>query len=140
MDLPVEIISQSEEDTFRIAKEFAGNILPGEIICLTGNLGTGKTQFVKGFCSRFGIDRADSPTFAIVNEYSGKIKINHFDFYRINRIEELFDIGFEEYLTDDAVTIIEWAELFEEILPKNRINIFINFVSEKIREIKIDHN
>lgn len=75
-----------------------------------------------------------SPTFAIVNEYDGKFHINHFDFYRINSSTELFDIGFSDYLNNESLTFIEWGELFPEVLPKRRIEIFIEFETDNKRK------
>ena len=86
----------------------------------------------------FGIVDVTSPTFSIVNTYNERKKINHFDFYRIKKIEELYDIGFEEYLIDNsAITFIEWAEMFEEILPTNIYRITIAYLDNSKREIKI---
>ncbi|HOP49251.1 MAG TPA: tRNA (adenosine(37)-N6)-threonylcarbamoyltransferase complex ATPase subunit type 1 TsaE [Ignavibacteriales bacterium] len=98
------------------------------VIKLNGNLGAGKTTFVKELIQLNSTTEATSPTFAIVNEYEGKIKINHFDFYRINEIEELYDLGFEEYISqDNSITLIEWAELFNEVIPSDAWEINIEY-------------
>jgi tRNA threonylcarbamoyladenosine biosynthesis protein TsaE len=98
------------------------------VIKLNGNLGAGKTTFVKELIKLNSTTEATSPTFAIVNEYEGKIKINHFDFYRINEIEELYDLGFEEYISqDNSITLIEWAELFNEVIPSDAWEINIEY-------------
>ena len=84
------------------------------------------------------MENVTSPTFSIVNTYEAEAKINHFDFYRIKKIEELYDIGFEEYLIDNsAITFIEWAEMFDEILPTNILRITITHLEDFKREIKI---
>ncbi|MBZ0198717.1 MAG: tRNA (adenosine(37)-N6)-threonylcarbamoyltransferase complex ATPase subunit type 1 TsaE [Ignavibacteriaceae bacterium] len=146
MLLPFAKIVRTEEDTIKIADEFSSKIKPGDVIVLNGNLGAGKTFFVKYVVKNFEIDNVNSPTFAIVNEYNGKHKIYHFDFYRINNSSELFDIGFDDYLNDDnAITFIEWAELFPEIIPRERfqVDIIMNnnlsraFSITKINPIKI---
>ncbi|MBU0472531.1 MAG: tRNA (adenosine(37)-N6)-threonylcarbamoyltransferase complex ATPase subunit type 1 TsaE [Bacteroidetes bacterium] len=141
MEFPFNIIVNSEEETTEIAINFAKILLPSNIIAITGDLGTGKTFFVKAIAKYFGIDNVTSPTFSIVNTYTGKVKINHFDFYRIRKIEELYDIGFEEYLCDSsAITLIEWAEMFNEILPINIFRIEIFHLGDSKREIKIKKN
>ncbi len=133
-----EHISKSEEETKRIAHNFIKEIEPGSVIVLNGQLGTGKTFIVKKIAEYFNISNTSSPTFAIVNEYLGDRKIYHFDFYRINSINELHDIGFEDYISDsEAITFIEWGELFPEILPHSRHEISIDFIEEDRRKIVI---
>lgn len=127
MKFPYDVKVSSEEETAGLAKEFSKTLQGGEVVALNGDLGAGKTSFIKFLLRNFEIDNVSSPTFAIVNEYEGRLKVNHFDFYRINKVEELYDIGFEEYLTrEDTVTFIEWADLLPEVLPSRRIEI--NFV------------
>ena len=139
MNFPFIIITQSEEDTKSVASQFSQVIKPGDIIALNGNLGSGKTFFVKGVCMNFNITAVQSPTFAIVNEYSGDKKVYHFDFYRLRNIEELLDIGFEDYLNDnEAILFIEWADKLKDILPADRYEINLNFIDEKSREIIIN--
>lgn len=141
MKLPFKKAIDSEEETIAAAKEFAEYIKPGDVVCLNGNLGAGKTFFVKQVCLELGINNASSPTFAIVNEYSGKIKVYHFDFYRINKINELFDIGFNDYINDsDSIIFIEWAELFADIIPSGFIEIKLLLNENSAREIEIDRN
>jgi len=97
-------------------------------------LGAGKTFFVKSVLNYFEIGNVNSPTFAIVNQFEGKVKVNHFDFYRVNAINELHDIGFEDYLDDESITFIEWANLAQEILPHKRIEVDIKIIDEYSRE------
>ena len=99
MDFPYQIVVESEDETIKVATEFGQLLKAADIIALTGDLGTGKTFFVKSILKNFGIEEVTSPTFSIVNTYSGEVQINHFDFYRIKKVVELYDIGFEEYLT-----------------------------------------
>lgn len=134
MQFPSQILSRSESETEKIANKFSSLVNEGTVIVLIGELGTGKTFFTKMLLHYFNINTANSPTFAIVNEYNGLKKIFHFDFYRINKPEELIDIGIEDYFSDsDAVCIIEWGNLFPELLPKVRVEIEIKFISENER-------
>ncbi len=116
----------SEEETINLAKAFSLLLQKGDCVSLIGNLGTGKTFFVKNLCKEFLIDDANSPTFALLNVYLGKEKFFHFDFYRVRSEQELLDIGLYDYLNDEeAVSIIEWADLFPAMLPKKRYEITI---------------
>lgn len=138
MLFPYKIILNSEIDTLRTAEEFSKVLKNGDIVALNGDLGTGKTFFVKGVAKQFNITNVNSPTFAIVYEYKGDRKIYHFDFYRIKRIEELYDIGIEDYFNDEeAVVFIEWAELMIEVLPRKYYLIKINLLENNKREIEI---
>ena len=132
--------SGSAEDTKKIAAEFAKSLKSGDVLCMSGDLGAGKTAFVQGLAAGLGVlDYVNSPTFTIVNEYSGDLPLYHFDVYRIGDSSEMFDIGFDEYLDGDGVTVIEWAELIEDILPQSRYNITILKADEEsAREIKIE--
>ncbi|MDR1017113.1 MAG: tRNA (adenosine(37)-N6)-threonylcarbamoyltransferase complex ATPase subunit type 1 TsaE [Lachnospiraceae bacterium] len=127
------IDSFSEEDTFRIAKEMGEKAYPGEVISLVGDLGTGKTLFSKGFAEGLGIDEPiTSPTFTILQIYeTGRLPFYHFDVYRIGSLEELEDMGYYEYVDGKGVSLIEWADLFEESLPKNHIEVKIEKDLEK---------
>ena len=131
-----KIITESE--TAKIAEEFSELLVPGEIVLLNGDLGCGKTFFVKSVCRKFGIQNVSSPSFSIVNEYQGDKNIIHFDFYRVKKIEELYDIGFEDYIMDtETVVFIEWSNMFMEILPKKNYEIEIKFANNSEREITI---
>ncbi len=135
-----EFISNSPEETFQIAKDFSDELKPGDVVALNGNLGTGKTIFVKGICAGLNAEQNPlSPTFSIINEYNGKYKIYHFDFYRIKDIEELYDIGYEDYFNDESICLIEWANMFPEILPQERIEVLIDFgENETQRKITVN--
>ena len=129
----------SEVETKNIAVDFAKDLTNGDVVILNGDLGSGKTFFVKEIGKLFGINNVSSPTFAIVNEYNGRLKIYHFDFYRIEKAEEIFDIGFNDYLNDnEAVIFIEWGELFPEILPGKRYEIKIILNKDFSRTFKIN--
>ena len=137
MNFPYKKKVISEEDTAALAAEFAAFLKGGEVIVLNGELGAGKTFFVKQALRSFGINNVSSPTFALVNEYSDGLKFYHFDFYRINKASEIIDIGFTDYLNDEsAVSFIEWGNLLPEVLPESRIEININFKDEMTREFE----
>lgn len=139
MELPVKFISKSENDTKNIALELSKILSNGDVVILDGDLGTGKTFLVKQFAKIFNLDNVNSPTFAIVNVYDGQIKINHFDFYRIEEQKELLDIGFNDYINDsDAITFIEWGNLFSELLPGNCYTVNISFDMELNRVFEIN--
>lgn len=112
-------ISKSEQDTIDFAKNYAQNLKTGDIIVLSGELGSGKTKFVQGILENFNLqDEISSPTFTIVNEYnSDTVNIYHFDVYRLEDSDEFFAIGGEEYFSK-GICLIEWGELIEDILPK----------------------
>ncbi len=100
-----------------------GNILKGgDIVCLNGELGAGKTTLTKSIGLGLGVsDYITSPTFALINEYSGRLPVYHFDVYRLENVEELYDLGFDEYFYGKGVCIIEWAEKIEKLLPRERV-------------------
>lgn len=116
--------SNSEAETYKIGYELAKDLKKGDVIAFFGDLGVGKTAFTKGVCGYFGIDYVHSPTFTIVNEYQGDITIYHFDAYRIDS-QSWLDGGFDEYLFNDGICIIEWAENLTEVLPEDTIKITI---------------
>lgn len=119
--------SYSEEETYNIGNTIGKEAKPGQVFCLHGDLGVGKTVFTKGFARGLGIDEViSSPTFTIVSEYdTGKMPFYHFDVYRISEPEEMYEIGFEEYLYAGGVCLIEWAELIKDILPEDITDITI---------------
>lgn len=119
--------SFSEQQTKEIARSIGEQSKAGEIYCLNGDLGVGKTIFTKGFAQSLGIkeEEVTSPTFTIVNEYQGKIPFYHFDVYRIGGVEEMEYTGYEEYFFGKGVCIVEWAELIKELLPNTVIDITI---------------
>ncbi len=135
-------ISQSYEETLAIARSFAETLKAGDTVCLYGGLGAGKTAFVQGLAEGLGIDEpVTSPTFTIVNEYYGRLPLYHFDVYRIADPDEMYEIGYDEYVYGDGVSVIEWSELIDEILPEKRYNVKISKdygKHENYREIDIE--
>lgn len=123
-------ITISSIDTIRsAAREFIENMGQGHVFAFYGKMGGGKTTFIKAICEELGVDDViTSPTFAIVNEYhSSKTgnAIYHFDFYRIKKLDEVYDMGYEDYFYGDALCFLEWPELVEEILPENTVKVRI---------------
>lgn len=119
--------TRSPEETFQIGMNLAKQARPGQVITLTGNLGVGKTIFTQGFAKGLGItEPVNSPTFTIVQVYeSGRLPFYHFDVYRIGDVGEMDEVGFDEYVMGEGVSLIEWANLIEEILPEGRTEIII---------------
>ncbi len=117
-----KIISRSPEETIIFGKDFAKTLIPGDIVGLFGNLGSGKTQFVKGICEYFNVkELITSPTFTLANEYRGTnlnsgtaLQINHLDLYRLKNLQELTGMGIDNYTSGNSVCVIEWAELADE--------------------------
>lgn len=121
-----EVTTHSAEETFALAEGIAKELKEGSVVCLSGELGAGKTVFAKGLCSGLGVaDNVNSPTFTIVNEYDGRLKVFHFDMYRIEDEYELVEIGYDEYLSSGGVCIIEWPSNISNSLPKKRLDINI---------------
>ncbi|MCG2588408.1 tRNA (adenosine(37)-N6)-threonylcarbamoyltransferase complex ATPase subunit type 1 TsaE [Rhodohalobacter sulfatireducens] len=129
--------SSSPDETIKIAKEFAKTVKPGDVICLDGNLGAGKTQFVKGFVQGLGLssDIVSSPTFTIINEYEGELPVYHFDCYRLEHVQEALEIGAEEYLYGDGVCVIEWPDRITDLLPPSAKHVTFSITGKKKREI-----
>lgn len=121
------IESNSPEETFRVGKELGERAYAGQVFTLTGDLGVGKTVFTQGLAKGLGIDESvNSPTFTIVQEYDGgRLPFYHFDVYRIGDIEEMEEVGFDDYVMGEGVSLIEWADLIREILPDKRTEILI---------------
>lgn len=119
--------TRSPEQTFQIGVDLAKKAVPGQVFTLTGDLGVGKTVFIQGFAHGLGItEPVNSPTFTIVQVYEGgRLPFYHFDVYRIGDVEEMDEVGFDEYVMGEGVSLIEWANLIEEILPERRTEIII---------------
>ena len=118
------IYLENEKATSSLGEKIGKFLFPGAILCLNGDLGAGKTALTKSIA-------LGSPTFTIVNEYEdGRLKLNHFDVYRIGSSDEMYDIGFEEYIASEGVCIIEWSQIIEDILPDERLDINIKYEDE----------
>ena len=121
--------SKCVEDTLTLAENIESEKFPGMVLCLNGDLGSGKTVFVKGFAASLGIeDNITSPTFTIVKEYTdGRMPLYHFDVYRVSDPDELFNIGIDEYFFGEGVCIVEWADLILDTLPENTKYIYLAY-------------
>lgn len=134
----MEFLSHSPEDTEQFAFNLAAKIKAPRVICLTGDLGAGKTAFTRGFARYFGIEKGvSSPTFIIMHRYVGSEVINHYDLYRIGDFDELLDIGFEEQI-ENGISIIEWPDNFMEYLPADKLVIKITRTGENERLIYME--
>ena len=126
------IETYSQDETEKIGYDTAIKALPGQVYCLSGDLGVGKTVFTRGFARGLGIDEhITSRTFTIINEYEGRLPLYHFDVYRVADPEEMDYIGCDEYFFGNGVCLIEWAELIEDIIPENAVWIKIEKDLEK---------
>lgn len=138
MDKTSKFISECEEDTEKIGAEFAKNLKSGDFVAFFGNLGSGKTAFVRGVASVLCKEaHVSSPTYAIVNEYLGKLDIFHFDMYRITDDDSLYSIGFYDYLERDGVIFTEWSENIRFALPNRRYDVFFEKTGDTSRIIEI---
>ena len=127
------IETHAPEETFEVGRTIGMNAKPGQIYTLTGDLGVGKTVFTQGVAAGLGItEPVNSPTFTIIQEYEdGRLPFYHFDVYRIGDLEEMEEIGYDDYFFGQGICLIEWAELIEEILPEKRIEVTIEKDLEK---------
>jgi tRNA threonylcarbamoyladenosine biosynthesis protein TsaE len=132
-----EVITKSEIETFELGREYGMAAKAGDVYSLTGDLGAGKTVFAKGFAAGLGIKEAvTSPTFTIVREYqNGRLPFFHFDVYRLESEDELWEIGFDEYLNCDGVVLVEWGNIVAKALPDNTITINIERKDDDVRRI-----
>lgn len=131
-----KVTSRSEIDTIELAQNLESEKFPNMIICLDGELGSGKTVFTKGFASAMGIDdNITSPTFTIIKEYEGELSLYHMDVYRLDGITD--GIGIEDYFSKGGVVIIEWSSMIKNILPKEYLSIKFKLVDENKRNIII---
>ena len=135
-----EMESFSEKDTFLIGKQFGTQAKAGDIYLLHGDLGVGKTVFTKGFAEGLGIEEPiTSPTFTLIQEYmEGRLPFYHFDVYRIGDVEEMDEIGYEDYFYGDGVCLIEWANLIEELLPGNTVKVTIEEIENGERKVTLE--
>ena len=118
------------------ARQFIDAMGSARVFAFYGAMGAGKTTFIKALCEALGVtDQVTSPTFAIVNEYQGRETVYHFDFYRIKRLEEAYDLGFEEYCYSGRLCLIEWPELIEELLPDDTVRVTIDVLPDGSRTV-----
>ena len=130
------IVTKSPEETKKLGEEVSKLARPGDLLAFYGELGAGKTCFIQGISQQLEVkDYVTSPSFTIINEYQGKIPIYHFDLFRLNTAEEILELGYEEYFYGEGLTVIEWAEKIEQLLPKEHLKIYIKFKDHYKRTI-----
>lgn len=135
---PQTFISNSPQETIQLASRWGESLPAGSVVVLRGNLGSGKTVFVKGVAKGLGVQESvTSPTFVFVNEYQGRIPVYHLDLYRIESPDQAGSIGYEEYFDSDGVTLIEWGERIKQFLPRGAVWIEFEVLGEKQRRIGI---
>lgn len=135
MENTFKITTRSDSETVRVAENLESDKFPNMVICLNGDLGSGKTVFAKGFAGAMGIDEVTSPTFNIIKEYNGELPLYHMDVYRLDKDSN--DIGIEDYFNKGGVTLIEWADIITDILPEERLQINIKVISENTRVFEL---
>lgn len=139
----MEIKIQSLDHIHEAAREFIAAMGDNTVFALYGKMGAGKTTFVKALCQELGVeDVVTSPTFAVINEYRSDIAgelIYHFDFYRIKKLEEVYDMGYEDYFYSGALCFIEWSELVEELLPGNTVKVTIEELEDGSRKLTMEN-
>ena len=138
----MEIKIKSLDNIREAAKQFIAAMEDNTVFAFYGKMGAGKTTFIKAICEELGVtDVINSPTFAIVNEYrsdeTGEL-IYHFDFYRIKKLDEVYDMGYEDYFYSGALCFIEWPELVEEVLPGDAVKVIIEEMEDGIRSIRLE--
>ena len=134
------LCTSSPEETIQLG-QFIGEVLrPGSVIGLCGELGTGKTHLIKGLAKGLAVDDryyVTSPSFTIINEYPGRTPLNHFDLYRLEEMDQMQELGYEEYFYSEGITAIEWAEKVLPLLPENRLMVEITHLSKNRRKFMI---
>lgn len=136
---PVTVTTESREATMKLGQRLAAQLKPGSIVCLFGELGSGKTTFVKGMARGLRISpvKVHSPTFVLMNIYEGKLSLYHFDFYRLEDVREIEKIGYEEFLFGEGVAVVEWPQRMGSLLPEEYVKIELKIHGENSRTIKI---
>lgn len=133
------MLSKSEQETIAAGSDLAAKLRPGDVVCLKGDLGAGKTHFVKGLAKGLSIDpgSVSSPTYTLINEYHGEVSLYHFDCYRIKSVAEALDIGIEDYFYGEGVSVVEWPERVSELIPEDAYIVAFEHVSDTERNISI---
>ncbi|PYN09426.1 MAG: tRNA (adenosine(37)-N6)-threonylcarbamoyltransferase complex ATPase subunit type 1 TsaE [Candidatus Rokuibacteriota bacterium] len=134
-----ELTTTSPEETEAAGARLGATLKSGDVVALTGELGAGKTVFVQGLARALGVGTAaTSPTFVLVNEYRGRVPVHHVDAYRTTSLAELMDLGIEEMMDGDGITVIEWAERVEPLLPARAVRVRIAGVGDEPRTIVVE--
>ena len=137
--MTARLATTSPEETDTAGQSLGATLGPGDVVALSGELGAGKTVFVQGLVRALDVTTgATSPTFVLVNEYRGRLPVHHVDAYRTTSLAELLDLGLEEMMDGEGVTVIEWAERLEPVLPARAVRVRIDGVGDEPRRITID--
>jgi tRNA threonylcarbamoyladenosine biosynthesis protein TsaE len=137
------VISKSDQETIELGYRLGTCLLEGDVVALVGELGSGKTWFTKGIARGLGVAAntvITSPTFALVNEYQGRITLSHIDIYRLGSLSELLSAGIEEYLYGEGVAVLEWADRWPEILPEQTLRVELFILDDRSRKISLSGN
>jgi tRNA threonylcarbamoyladenosine biosynthesis protein TsaE len=140
LKLKAKFQTKSVSETIRIGKSIGRLLLPGDVIALVGELGTGKTQFIKGLAAGVGVEKptyVSSPSFTLINEYAGKVPFYHIDLFRLESEKEAEEIGLEEYFQGGGITAIEWADKIPSLLPQEIFWIYIRYTGKHIRSFEV---
>ena len=137
-----EILSNDQDETLKLGKKISSRLKAGSIVCLFGDLGSGKTTLVKGIAQGLGIDpdSVNSPTFVLLNVREGKLPLYHFDLYRLEDVQEILAIGYEEYFYGEGITVVEWAERLKYLMPEKYLRVELFHRGENRRLIKFSKN
>jgi len=137
--MSAKLTTTSPEATDAAGERLGATLGPGDVVALTGELGAGKTVFVQGLVRALGVTTgATSPTFVLVNEYRGRMPVHHVDAYRTTSLAEVLELGLEEMMDGEGVTVVEWAERLEPLVPTRAVRVHITGVGDEPREITID--
>ena len=132
----LDIQTRAPDETRKVGAALAELLVPGDVVSLTGDLGAGKTTFVQGAARALGVgEPVNSPTFVLVREYRGDVPVYHLDVYRLNRIQEVLDLGFEDYLDPSGVVFIEWGDAIDALLPDDHLRVEITTGQEDVRRL-----
>ena len=134
-------MTRSVEETISFGEKLGALVSAGDFIALTGELGSGKTHFTRGVAGGLGVDLSicvTSPTYTIINSYTGRLHLHHFDFYRLSGDQDAAELGFEEYFNGAEVCIVEWAERLHDLLPDERMTVIFNYIDDNIRSISVE--
>jgi tRNA threonylcarbamoyladenosine biosynthesis protein TsaE len=137
----VVLQTKNSSETIRIGKSMGGHLLPGDVVALVGELGTGKTHLIKGLAAGAGVEKSSyiaSPSFTLINEYPGKVPFYHIDLFRLGTEKEAEELGLEEYFGSNGITVIEWADKIPSLLPDEILWIHIHYTGEHTRSIEIE--
>jgi len=134
----IDILTRAPDETRKAGAALAELLVPGDVVSLTGDLGAGKTAFVQGAARALGVDDpVASPTFVLVREYRGDLPVYHLDVYRLDRVQEVLDLGFEDYLDPSGVVFIEWGDAVEVLLPDEHLRVEITVRGDEARRLAV---